>query len=145
MKRNVYGALTILAVALMISVTMSQAQSSRVRADVPFAFSSEQTSMPAGNYEISYADDKVLSVRNLDTGKASLLIASMHVETSQASATPGAKLVFHKYGDQYFLSEIWGGQSHIGVALSESKREKELKMASTNLSNGPETVIIAMK
>ena len=144
MKHNIYGALTMLAVALMIGVTMSQAQS-RVRADVPFAFSLEQTSMPAGNYEISSTDEKVLTVRNLDTGQARLLIASMHVETSPASATPGAKLVFHKYDDQYFLSEIWGGQSHIGVALSESKREKELKMASTNLSNGPETVIIAMK
>ncbi|HZL65777.1 MAG TPA: hypothetical protein VFC15_00120 [Candidatus Limnocylindrales bacterium] len=143
MKHNTYGALTMLAVALMISVPTLQAQS-RVRADVPFAFSLEQTSMPAGGYEVSSIEDKVLAVRNLGTGQARLLIASMHVEVSQASGTPHAKLVFNKYGDQYFLSQIWDGQSQSGIALSESKREKELKMASTNLS-GPETVIIAMK
>ena len=144
MKHNIYGALTILAVALMIGVTMSQAQS-RVRANVPFAFSLEQTSMAAGGYEISSTDERVLTVRNLETGQARFLIASMHVEASHASGTPNARLVFNKYGDQYFLSQIWDGQSQSGIALSESKREKELKMASTNPSNGPETVIIAMK
>jgi hypothetical protein len=57
-------------------------------------------------------------VRNLDTKQARLVIASMHVEASQASWTPHAKLVFCKYADQYFLSQIWDGQSHIGTALS---------------------------
>jgi hypothetical protein len=141
MKHNIYGALAMLAVALMISVPMSQAQS-RVRANVPFAFTLEQSSMPAGGYEISSIDEKVISVRNLETGQARLLIASVHVEASQDQH---AKLVFHKYGDQYFLSQIWDGSGNDGIELPTSKREKELTMASTNFSDGPETVIIAMK
>ena len=141
MKHSIYGALAMLAVALMISVPMTQAQS-RVRADVPFAFSLEQSSMPAGGYEISSIDEKVISVRNLETGQARLLIASMHV---QASQDQHAKLVFHKCGDQYFLSQIWDGSGNDGIELPASKREKELNMASSNFSDGPETVIIAMK
>jgi len=140
MKHSIYGALAMLAVALMISVPMSQAQNS-VRANVPFAFSLEKTSMPEGGYEISSVDEKVISIRNLETGQARFLIASVHV---QASQDQHAKLVFHKCGDQYFLSQIWDGSAD-GIELPASKREKELSMASANFSDGPETVIIAMK
>ena len=145
MKRNnVYGALLILALALVVSVPMTQAQS-RVRANVPFAFSLDQKSnMPAGNYELSSSGDKVLIVRNLDTKQARLLIESMSVEASQASGTPHAKLVFRKYDDQYFLAQIWDGESRTGMALPESKREKELQTAS-NFDHQPELVVIAMK
>jgi len=143
MKRNVYGALTMLAVALMIIVPMSQAQS-RTTANVPFAFSMNQGSMPAGGYEISSVRDNVIAVHNLDTKEVRLLIASMHVESSQASGAPHAKLVFHKYGDQYFLAQIWDGQSRTGIAWPESKLEKELQTAS-NFDHQPEVVVIAMK
>jgi hypothetical protein len=34
-------------------------------------------------------------------------------------------LVFHKYGNNYFLSEIWAGDSR-GRQLFKSAREKEL-------------------
>lgn len=139
---NVYGALLILALALIVSVPMTQAQShARCRASVPFDFSLDQKSMSAGAYEISSLNENVLVVRNLDTREARLLIESMKVQASEA---PHAKLVFHKYGDQYFLAEIWDGQSQTGIALSESKREKEAQMAS-NTQTQPEVVVLAMK
>ena len=68
MKCNVYGALMIFVLALIVSVPMTQAQA-RARASVPFDFSLDQKSMPAGAYEISSLSDKVLVVRNLDTSK----------------------------------------------------------------------------
>ena len=79
---NVYGALMILVLALIVSVPMTQAQA-RVRANVPFDFSLDQKSMPAGAYEISSMSDKVLVVRNLDTREARLVIEPMHVEASR--------------------------------------------------------------
>jgi hypothetical protein len=144
MKRNnVYGALMILALALIVSVPMTQAQA-RTVANVPFDFSLNQKSMSAGAYEISAQSEKVLLMRDLDTSETRLVIAPMHVEASQASGTAHAKLVFHKYGDQYFLSQIWDGQSHIGIAFPESKREKEQQWAKS-VGNQPEIVVIAMK
>ena len=53
MKRSIYGALMLLAAALLISVPMVQAQS-QLKADVPFTFSVDKQSMSAGNYEIDY-------------------------------------------------------------------------------------------
>jgi hypothetical protein len=142
MKTNVYGALIILALALIVSVPLTQAQV-RVRASVPFDFSLDQKSMPAGTYDISSMNDSVLAVRNLDTREARLLIAPMHVQASLDAGTPHAKLVFSKYGDQYFLAEIWYGESNIGIAFPQSKREKELQLARD--SHQPELVVIAMK
>jgi hypothetical protein len=143
MKSNsVYGAILILALALIVSVPTTQAQA-RARASVPFDFSLNQKSMPAGTYEVSSLSDKVLAVRNMNTGEAHLVIESMHVQAPQAAGIPHAKLVYRKYGDQYFLAEIWDGRSNIGIAFSQSKREKEMKWARD--THEPELVIIAMK
>ena len=142
MKCSVFGALIILVFALIVSIPMPQAQV-RSRASVPFDFSLAQKSMPAGVYEISSVNEKVLAVRNLETREARLLIESMRIEASQAAGTQHAKLVFRKYGDQYFLAEIWDGQSHLGIAFPESKHEQELKWAGD--TDQPEVVVIAMK
>ena len=147
MKSNVYGALMILALAMVVGVApMAEAQAqaqARARASVPFEFSLDQTAMPAGIYEISSLSDKVLAVRNLETRDARLVLASMHVQGSQAAGIPPAKLVFRKHGDQYFLAEIWYGQNDTGIAFSESKQEKELQWARD--THQPELVVIAMK
>jgi hypothetical protein len=143
MKSNVYGALMILALAVIVSAAPFAQAQARARASVPFEFSLNQTSMPAGTYEVKSLNGQVLSVRNLETGDARLLIASVHVQASEATGTPHAKMVFHKYGDQYFLSQIWDGQSNIGIAFPESKREKELQLAGDN--HQPELVVLAMK
>jgi hypothetical protein len=109
---------------------------------VPFAFSLQDRSMPAGNYKIMAISDRVIEVWNLDEGHGQLLAKQMSVQSSRAQSP---KLVFHKYDDQYFLSEIWDGQSNTGLAFAESKREKEVQTASNGLPNAPEIVIVAMK
>jgi hypothetical protein len=141
MKSRFYGALATLAVALMVGVSFAQSQS-RVQADVPFAFTMQDRAMPAGNYQIIALSDRVLEVWNLDEKHGQLLAKQMSVQSSKAQ---GPKLVFHKYGDQYFLSQIWDGQNNTGIELAESKREKEVKMASNGAPTAPETVIVAMK
>jgi hypothetical protein len=34
--------------------------------------------------------------------------------------------MFHRYGQSYFLAEIWNGYTSVGQALTVSQREKEL-------------------
>ena len=138
---NSYGALMILALALVLGAPMIHAQA-RARASLSFDFNMDQTSMPAGNYEISSLNEKVVAVRNLKNGETRLVISSGYVQASPAAGIPNGKLVFHKYDDQYFLAQIWDGQNDRGIALAESKREKEVKLSA---SSQPETVVIAMK
>ena len=85
---------------------------------------------------------QALEVRNLDTEHGQLLVKQMSVQSTKDQSP---KLIFHKYGDQYFLSQIWYGDSHYGVGFAESKREKEVKMAANGLPTVSETVIVAMK
>jgi len=144
-SNNVYGALLILALAMIVSTApMAQAQAQpRAKASIPFEFNLNDSSMPAGMYEVSSLNDKVLAVRNMETKDARLVLASLSVQASQAQGTPSPKLVFHKCGDQYFLAQIWYGQSNIGIAFPESKHEKELQLAGN--TGQPEVVVIAMK
>jgi hypothetical protein len=141
MKSKFYGALAMIAVALMVSTPFVQAQSP-VKADVPFAFSLQGQSMAAGNYKIFAVSDRALEIWNLDSQHGQLLIKQISVQSFKQQ---GPSLVFHKYGDQYFLSQIWDGQGDTGIQLAESKREKEMKTASNDLPNASETVIVAMK
>ena len=141
MKYNSYGALMILALALIVGAPMIQAQA-RARASVSFDFNMDQTWMPAGSYEISSLNERVLAVRNLKNGETRLVISSVYVQANANAGIPKGKLVFHKYDDQYFLAQIWDGQNDRGIALAESKREKEVKLSA---ASRPETVVIAMK
>ena len=139
MKSKIYGALAMLAVALIVSVPFMQAQN-RVQADVPFAFTLQDSAMPAGNYQIIARDGQLFEVWNLDEHRGQLLLKQVGIEAAQAQSP---KMVFHKYGDRYFLSQIWSADSHYGIQFAESKLEKEVKIAAVRHS--PETVIIAMK
>ena len=138
---NSYGALMILALALILGAPVIHAQA-RAKASVAFGFNMDQTSMPAGDYEVSSLNERVLAVRNLKNGETRLVISSVYVYANANAGIPKGRLVFHKYDDQYFLAQIWDGQNDRGIALAESKREKEAKLAS---AYQPETVVIAMK
>lgn len=139
MRSKIYRALAMLAVALIVSVPVIQAQN-RVQADVPFAFNLQDNAMPAGSYQIIARDGQMFEVWNLDEHRGQLLLKQVGIEASRAQSP---KMVFHKYGDRYFLSQIWGADSHYGIQFAESRLEKEVKMAAVH--HAPETVTIAMK
>ena len=41
--------------------------------------------------------------------------------------TDKGKLVFHRYGDQYFLSEVWPAGATTGRVIAKSRAESELE------------------
>jgi hypothetical protein len=41
-------------------------------------------------------------------------------------------LVFHQYGDEYFLTEIWPAGGQTGRALPKSRAERELQRQSND-------------
>jgi hypothetical protein len=143
MKRNVIKRLTMLSLVSMFTlcaaVASANAQlSNPIRAKVPFDFNVGDKKLPAGDYTISrlsgFSDNKMISVSSAD--------ASAHVfqSTFEARAlTPKntSTLVFHKYGDQYFLEQIWSGGEQAGRQLSESRDERTVRrqLAQTRQSN----------
>jgi hypothetical protein len=139
MKRNLYLSLTALVLALTVNVAFAQSKS---KANVPFAFSVEQKSMEAGQYSI-LVTDRVVQIRNDSTNESVIMFS--HREESTKPQT--SRLVFHKYGDRYFLAEAWtatGQAGASGIELPASKAEQETR-ASYREASGPETVILAMR
>jgi hypothetical protein len=141
MKRNLCLILSFFALALVLAAPAVQAQS-RVAANVPFAFVLNDHSLNAGHYEVVSRSEQLALLRNTQSGEGHFLIKSQYVESRYGK---GAMLVFNRYGNVYFLSQIWDGQSDTGIQLAQTMREKELQLADSRSSSGPEVVIIAMK
>jgi len=122
MKRN----LLLFAAALALVVTtVASAQSTKVKVTVPFSFIVNRANLPAGEYLVQSVDveGKVLAIRNVVTNTTNLVMFNSC--TSLASPTQ-TKLIFHRYGERYFLSRIWVAGNTSGHELSPSPREKEV-------------------
>jgi hypothetical protein len=76
------------------------------RVDVPFAFTAAGVHLPAGPYIVSHVDPSLIMVETRD-GKARALV---HVAIENSSSSTPTKLVFNKYGDQYFMAQVWTEQ-----------------------------------
>ena len=123
MKKHALKALTTLTFLTALAVTSVLAQSPLpVRADIPFAFSVGNQTIAAGKCTI-----KRLS------GSSTIVVASEHrnvaviaMNTLASKEASKTKLVFHKYGDSYFLAQIWTAGSQEGIALVQSSAERKL-------------------
>jgi len=75
------------------------------RVDIPFTFVAGGVHLPAGPYHVYHPGDPYLIVLEKDDGRAR---AMAYVHPSAANPDESStKLVFNKYGDQYFLSQVW--------------------------------------
>jgi len=101
------------------------APTERIVTQVPFKFAVGDVAMPAGEVTVQLADEKgwVLTVSNRDAKKAIFALAAA---TAAKKAAPESALVFHKYGDRYFLVAMMIGDSRAVYEFRQSKLEKEL-------------------
>ena len=79
---------------------------------------------PAGRYLIRCGPNNMISVEST-TGDS--LAINMTIGELRGQATDRGKLIFHKYGDEYFLSDVWLARSESGRKLLPSRAEKELR------------------
>jgi hypothetical protein len=101
-----------------------QTTSSKVVANVPFGFMAGIASLPAGHYEVAEVTANVFVVSGKTTkNKALVLTTGICVS---AEYTP-AKLVFRRYGDTYFLAEVWKGEK-TGSFVPKTKQEKDVAL-----------------
>lgn len=93
------------------------------RADVPFAFRVADAVLPAGEYTISQNTlNGVVYLRSVD-GKPAAGAITHGVAPNVAGKA--SKLVFNKYGDTYFLSEVWASTVYTGWKLRATPAERE--------------------
>lgn len=125
MKLHGHGYVLVGLLALMM-VGDSVAQTLRMKANVPFEFIVNGSTLPAGEYIIQSfgaVDGKTLLVGNADLHQ-SAIVNAIGVESSKPAGKN--KLVFHRYGNRYFLVEVWTAGNDYGRQLPKSHREAEM-------------------
>ena len=94
-----------------------------MKTTIPFDFVVGTQTLPAGQYTVERAFMSPLLVLKSAGGQVRSIITE-GVE-SVASPTIG-ELVFHTYGKQYFLAEVWTQGSKSGRQLHMTSHEREL-------------------
>ena len=113
------------AVAILALAPAGYAQSAQeLKVTVPFDFVAGSRALAAGQYQytISQAGNpSAVVIRSVGSATGVIMIANR-------VAFPGrqefGKLVFHRYGNHYFLSEVWGTDQDMGSQVPKAAQER---------------------
>lgn len=147
MKRIFVAIVAMALLALTItSPARAQLPGTSMRAYIPFDFIVRGKTLPAGNYEVRRITESPegLIIRSVDNKHDH---AVFETESVQQNKLPRHdELVFDRYGDSYFLSEVLSGGAETGRRLAPTREEKQLRRESEMARNNaqPETVDIAL-
>jgi hypothetical protein len=121
--------------ATLISMGSARAHAQVAGFKVPFDFTVGNQVFPAGTYQVSYnATRDAILIRSQDE--------RFHAFTTIYPADPstgGGKVVFGKYGNQYFLNEVLCSALSMNVGLPTSRLEKRARIQQAQLPHS-ETV-----
>lgn len=113
------------ALAIVTAVVSANAQSrNTVVASIPFEFVVGDRTLPAGEYRLQpvTAQGDALAIKGADNGESAVRLADP-IQATRKSAH--ARLVFHRYGQSYFLAQVWSGDT-IGWKLVKSRQERAM-------------------
>jgi hypothetical protein len=120
--------------------TAPAALAQKATATIPFAFSANNYKLPAGTYQIGIISERVLSFRNVTTGKTHCLMVLPDWSTGPQSR---GRLIFHRYGNQSYLYQVWlagrGGDSE----FIKSRAEREMLTSKNEAKNEGNTGTLA--
>lgn len=123
MKKQMLSVVAALALSL-IAAGQCGAQQSAMKVKVPFAFAVGDKIMPPGEYYVGRISPvQTVQLIAQSNGDASTMVMTNPVTRTGKAPTP--RLIFHQYGNSYFLSEIWTGNER-GQRLNKPHNEKEL-------------------
>lgn len=126
---NRISAIALIVAASFVTAGSAMAQDHRAQANVPFNFTVNGNSLPAGTYTIGTETNSPNIITITDREKNVHLLAIAMPDSNTSGETN--KLVFHRYGNQYFLSEVRCSSASMNLELSTSKAEKRAKTAQT--------------
>ena len=115
LRNAVYGML------LLASTCLAQTKVGDVVADIPFPFIAGGQTLPAGHYIVSPLSETI-GIHDL---KNQGTFVPTHSEQRSASDN-SCKIVFHRYGDTFFFSEVWVRGNMRGRAVFPSNAEHEM-------------------
>jgi hypothetical protein len=144
MKKHMTRFFALFGFLFVLAAAATFAQSGpTLTANIPFDFSVANRTLPAGEYTVKGgATAGTIVVRN-DDGKGAVSVWAQ--STGSNGTAKKAALVFHRYGNQYFLARVIYADGSEGREIMMSKTEKRLIKGSDRLAQNqvePEIVTI---
>ena len=135
-------------VSMLVAAAPASAQSTNdLHAQVPFDFYVGDSLISAGDCTVASVTSDGSGLRITSNGSKASAITLTNLANGNPNREARPRLVFHKYGDQYFLAAVWGADQD-GRAMIESKRERRLRKemrAAWHAAAEPEIVTIAAR
>jgi hypothetical protein len=122
MKNQMFA---LIGLGLLLATASAYAQTGVVKANVPFNFIVNKTELPAGQYRIQPMG-VAASAMAIESSDRKVVTAFLPNACSSPQAQKTTKLVFHRYGTQYFLAQIWTAGNDRGKELPASRLETEV-------------------
>jgi hypothetical protein len=113
----------------LLMIPAAYAQSGQpIQAKVPFAFTVQNTTMAAGNYQMTYSQSAhILTIRRLEQNSGGVFATAIPAGASESSSGPG-RLVFQCYGNACYLAHVWQAATARGRGLDVPEGKQERKM-----------------
>jgi hypothetical protein len=140
MKRTI--ATAFLAIAGLLTSGNVSAQDRGVQVTIPFNFAVGNSVLPSGTYIVRSENPEMILVRNKDHWK---LAAMALTNQGDARYAGEGKLVFNRYGREYFLNQILCPSAAIVADLPTSRREERARTREEASLEQPERVLLALK
>lgn len=112
--------------------------------NIPFDFVAGNKTLPAGEYYVRSADaGRTLLLVDRRDSSASAFVPTIGAIAKEAQSQ--SKLVFNRYGDRYFLAQVWSQGYLQGRQLLKSDREREISMTAKLEDQGQVTLIATLR
>ena len=131
--RNAFYAALLLAASACIAQTKGD-----VVAVIPFPFVVAGHTLMAGRYIVSPLNDNALRIH--ESRGPGMLVPTNAAQRSESDNS--SKLVFHRYEDTYFLSQVWITGNDRGREVRRSRAEREMATKTMQKAN---TVVAAVR
>jgi len=102
------------------------AQTSRMTTNIPFEFTVAGKTMPAGEYEVWKAPNSAMIVLRGIDHRTSALSLAMGGPITSSNPAADSRLIFNRYGNQYFLHTVVNAYAATEFTLPEARAEREL-------------------
>ncbi len=129
MKKQALAILAMASLSLMLAVVPAYADpSSEVQANVPFDFIVGDNTYPAGSYAVQYTDPQGVFLIQIGEDESRRIVLWRRTVPAKSIHDNLPKLTFNRYGDQYFLTQIWAGGDIDGREFRQLATERALAM-----------------
>jgi hypothetical protein len=135
--------LIMLSVFSVLAAVSAHAQAAKpFTVTIPFNFYVGGKALTAGQYTVTRSTETTnegLVIRGTD-GRAAVFVLTSGIQTPEVQKQ--SKLVFRRYGDQYFLGEVWTFLRNTGRELPVSRKERSLAQEIAKHGAKPEKVAV---